>query len=125
MHHCGWYFGNTEQKKIDFSVTEWTDTILVRRSEERRTRIVREHHSQRIATTYSSILNLNTSTILPPVGKEYMCFMKEDKSDQADRCNKSRIINKVIDSIISINTFEQQCVVLKGILKSTHLKYHV
>ena len=27
------------------------------------------HHSQRIATTYSSILNLNTPTILPLVGK--------------------------------------------------------
>ena len=27
------------------------------------------HHSQRIATTSSSILNLHTSTILPPVGK--------------------------------------------------------
>ena len=27
------------------------------------------HHTQRIATTSSSILNLNTPTILPPVGK--------------------------------------------------------
>ena len=32
------------------------------------------HHTQRIATTSSSILNLNTPMILPPVGKEYMCF---------------------------------------------------
>ena len=39
------------------------------------------HHSQSIATTYSSILNLNTPMILPPVGKEYMCFLKEGKSD--------------------------------------------
>ena len=27
------------------------------------------HHTQSIATTYSGILNLNTPTILPPVGK--------------------------------------------------------
>ena len=43
------------------------------------------HHSQRIASTYPSRLNFNTTTILPPVGKEYMCFMKEGKSDQASR----------------------------------------
>ena len=39
------------------------------------------HHSQRIASTSSSRLNLNTPTILTPVGKEYMCFMKEGKSE--------------------------------------------
>ena len=51
--------------------------------------------------------------------------MKEGKYDQAARCNKSRIINKVIDSVISIDTFEQQCVVLKVMLQSLRLKYHV
>ena len=30
-------------------------------------------HTQRIDTTSSSILHFNTPTILPPVGKEYMC----------------------------------------------------
>ena len=34
------------------------------------------HHSQHIATTSSSRLKFYTPTILPPVGKEYMCFMK-------------------------------------------------
>ena len=37
------------------------------------------HHSQRISSTSSSRLTYNTPTILPLVGKEYMCFMKEDK----------------------------------------------
>ena len=46
------------------------------------------HTSQRIASTSSSILNSNTPTKLPPVGKEYMCFMKESKYDQAVRCIK-------------------------------------
>ena len=51
--------------------------------------------------------------------------MKEGKSDHAARCIKSRIMTKVIDSILSIGTFEQQCVVLKGMLQSPRLKYHI
>ena len=54
-----------------------------------------------------------------------MCFIKEVKSDQAARCIKSRIMTKVIDSILSIDTFEQKCVVLKGMLQSPLLKDHV
>ena len=34
-------------------------------------------------------------------------------------------MTKVIDYFLSIDTFEQQCVVLKGMLQSTRLKYHV
>ena len=83
------------------------------------------HHSQRIASTPSSIFNSNTPTILPLVGKEYMCFMKKGKSDQAVRYIKSRITTKVIGSVLSIDTFEKQCVVLKGMLQSPRLKYHV
>ena len=51
--------------------------------------------------------------------------MKEGKSDQAAWCIKSRIMTKVIDSFLSIDTLEQQCVVLKGMLKSSRLKDHV
>ena len=54
-----------------------------------------------------------------------MCFMKEGKSDQAGRCIKSRIMTKVIDSVLSIDKFEQQCVVIKGMLQSHRLKYYV
>ena len=63
--------------------------------------------------------------ILPPVGKEYICFMKEGKSEQATRCIKLRIMTKVIDHVLSIDTFEQKCVVLKGMLQSPRLKYHL
>ena len=38
------------------------------------------NHTQRIATTSSSILNLNTHTILSPIGKEYMCFLNDGKT---------------------------------------------
>ena len=62
---------------------------------------------------------------LPPVGKEYMCFQKNGKTAQSVRCIKSRIMTKLIDSVISTDTFEQQCVLIKGILKSLCLKYHV
>ena len=51
--------------------------------------------------------------------------MKEGKSDQAARCIKSRIITKVIYSVISIDTFEKQCDVRKGMLQLPRLKYHV
>ena len=54
-----------------------------------------------------------------------MCFIKEGKYDQAARCIKSRIMTKVIDYVLSIDTFEQHCVVLKGILQSPRLKDHV
>ena len=40
--------------------------------------------------------------------------MKEGKYDQAPRCIKSRIMTKATDYILSIDTFEQQFVVLKG-----------
>ena len=83
------------------------------------------NHLQRISSTSSSRLNFNTSTLLTPVDKQYICFLKEGKFDQAARCIKSRIITKVIDYVISIDTFEQQYVVLKGMLQSPRLKYHV
>ena len=51
--------------------------------------------------------------------------MKEGNSDEAARCIKSRTMTKVIDSVISIDTFEKQCVVLKDMLKSPRLKYYV
>ena len=51
--------------------------------------------------------------------------MKEGKYDQATRCIKSRIMTKVIYSVISIDTFEHQCVVIKGMLKLPQLKDHV
>ena len=46
------------------------------------------HHTQRLATTLSIILNLNTPMILPPVSKEYICFLKYGKTAQAARCIK-------------------------------------
>ena len=51
--------------------------------------------------------------------------MKEGKSAHAARCIKSRIMTKMVDSVLSIDKFEQQCVVIKGVLKSPRLKYHV
>ena len=54
-----------------------------------------------------------------------MCFQKDGKTDQVARCIQSRIMTKVIDSVLSIGTFEQQCVVLKCMLQSPRLKDHV
>ena len=41
---------------------------------------------------------------LPPIGKEYLCFRVDNKSPHAAQCVKLRVLNKVIDSILSINT---------------------
>ena len=51
--------------------------------------------------------------------------MKEGKTDQAARCIKSRIITKVIDYVLSIDTFKQQYFMFKGMLQSPQLKDHV
>ena len=54
-----------------------------------------------------------------------MWFQNDDKTAQASRCIKSRIMTKVIDSVLSLNKFEQHCVVLKGMLQYPRLKDHV
>ena len=62
-------------------------------------------------------LNLHATVKLPPVGKEYTCFRIDGKTSQAAKCVKYRIITKVIDCVLLIQIFEQQCVVLKGMLQ--------
>ena len=52
-----------------------------------------------------------------------MCFQKDGKTDQAARCIKSSIMTKVIDYVLLIDTFEQQYVVIKGMLQSPRMKY--
>ena len=64
-----------------------------------------------------------TKTIeLPPVGKEYLCFQINSKYPHAAQCFKSRVLNKAIDSILYIDTFEQKCVVIKFMLQNHVLK---
>ena len=54
-----------------------------------------------------------------------MGFQNNDKIALAFRCIKSRIMTKVIDSVLSIDTFEQKCVLLKGMLQLLCLKDYV
>ena len=51
-------------------------------------------------------VELPKTTHLPPLGKEYYCFQVDKKSPHADQCVKSRILNKAIYYVLSINTFE-------------------
>ena len=60
---------------------------------------------------------LPKTTHLPPLGKEYLCFQVDNKYPHATQCVKSRILKKVIESILSIDTFEQQCVIIKCMLQ--------
>ena len=54
-----------------------------------------------------------------------MCFLKDGKTSQVAKCIKLSRMTKLIDYFLFIDTFEQQCVVLKGMLKSPQLKGHV
>ena len=54
-----------------------------------------------------------------------MCFHIDGKSAQSGKCVKSRIITKVVDYVLLVDIFEQQCVFLKCLLHSSHLKDHM
>ena len=70
-------------------------------------------------------IKLKTTTKLTSAGKEYLCSQINGKSSHAAQCVKLRIMKKSIDYILSIDTFEQQCVVIKGMLISPRLKYNM
>ena len=78
-----------------------------------------------INTLPIALVKLPKTTELPPVGKEYLCFYINIKSLHADQCVKSIILNKAIDSILCIEPFEQQCVVIKCMLQSSRLEDHM
>ena len=83
------------------------------------------HYAQRIGAMSVRLLNFHTTEKSPPVGKYCLCFHNDGKSVDASKCVKSRIMNKLIYCFILIDTFEQLCVALKGVLQSPRLKYHV
>ena len=62
---------------------------------------------------------------LPPTGKEYFCFHIHGRSSHAAQCVKSLIINKAVDYILSVDTFEQHCVLIKCMLQSPRLEDHM
>ena len=76
------------------------------------------------ATLSIPSIKLHTTTESPPAGRKFF-FLINDKSSRAAKCVKSRIMNKVINYILSIDEFEEQCVVLKYMLQSPRLKYHM
>ena len=54
-----------------------------------------------------------------------MCFQVDNRSPHAAQFVKSRVLTKAIYSILSIDTFEQQCVVIKCMLQSLCLEDHM
>ena len=54
-----------------------------------------------------------------------MCLQVNSTSPHAAQCVKSRILNKAIDSILSIDAFEQPCFVTKCMLQSSRLEDHI
>ena len=46
-----------------------------------------------------------------------MCFQIDGKSAQAAKCVKSKIMTKVIDCDLFIDSFEKKCFVIKDVLQ--------
>ena len=96
----------------------------------------KQNYSVQATSTPPHLTPLNTTLPIAPVelhrtnklhlvGKEYLCFQINGKYPHAAQCDKSRILNKAIGYILSIDTFEQQCVVIKFMLQSPRLEYHM
>ena len=54
-----------------------------------------------------------------------MCLQNNSKSYHESQCVKSWILNKSIEYILSIDTFEQQCDVIKCMLQSSRIEDHM
>ena len=54
-----------------------------------------------------------------------MCLQVNSKSPHADQYVKSNISNKAIDTILSIDKFENKCVEIKCMLQSSRLEDHM
>ena len=92
---------------------------------------LKENYSVHATYKTTCLTSLNTTLQISPVelkktitpdGKEYLCFIINSKSTHAAQSVKSRIPNKAIDYLLSIDTFEQQCVVIKCILQSSNFE---
>ena len=75
------------------------------------------------ATVYSCLYQMRYSTSitslkLPPYGKQYPCFKSDGKFTHESQCAKSRELTKFIDLILDIESFEQICVIIKGLSQS-------
>ena len=66
--------------------------------------------------------NSKTSSKLPAYGKEYICFHIGGKYVHAAQCAKSQALTKFIGSILDIESFEQKCVIMKGLLQLDWIK---
>ena len=76
-------------------------------------------------TLHIAPVELHKTKQLPLAGKECLCFQINRRSHHAAQCVKSQILSKAIYYILYIDTFEQTCVMIKGILQSPRLEYHM
>ena len=67
-------------------------------------------------------VELRKTKQLTPTGKEYLRFCFNSNSPHAAQCVKSRILNKSINYILSIDKFEQKDVVIKYMLQWPRLE---
>ena len=70
-------------------------------------------------------VELHKTKQLTPAGKEYLCFQIKSKYPHAAQCVKSHILSKTIDYILSIETFEQKCAMIKCMSQLSRLEDHM
>ena len=96
----------------------------------------KQYYSVQATYTSTCLTPLNTTRPIAPVelhkNKNYprlinhICVSRLKKiSSHVSQCIKSRITNKAIDYILYIDTFEQQCAVIKVVLQSSRLEDHM
>ena len=76
-------------------------------------------------TLHIAPVELHKTKQLHPAGKEYLFFQINKNSFYAAQFVKPSILNKSIDYILSIYTFEQNFVAIKCMLQSLHLEDHM
>ena len=54
--------------------------------------------------------------------KKYLCFQTEGKTVLETQCAKSWALTKAMDTICEIDSFENKCVIIKGLLRSEQQK---
>ena len=118
---------NTNKKKNNTSNTDDIHSCVIPR---------KQNYSVQATSTTTRFTPLNTTLPiapvelhktkqLPPAGKEYLRFQINGRSYHAAQCVKSRMMNKSIDYILYIEIFEQEIVVIKGMLQPLRLEDHM
>ena len=73
--------------------------------------------SDSLKCQHKNITHRPGQKLTPPV-KQYLCFQMGGETAHYEQCLNSHALTKVIHLIIDMESFENKCVIIKGLLKS-------